>query len=219
MSSSVESVGQGRVFLEALYTALRLIRENPAGTSTVRKALDRLSAACEPLLDPVGELRLRVVRQSLYLYEERLESDIENFVFYGHVHGTLEGAGIGVIVLNGIPSRADWNTFLALVVRISGPQDDPTKIARLRKAMASRSVRHIEVEPPLAGGADFPGELERRTAAKRTYVESVAISKELFNGTRMGRSANVKQVKQAVQNIVEGVLHNEASLGGLSILR
>ena len=160
-----------------------------------------------------------MVRQSLYLYEERLESDIENFVFYGHVHGTLEGAGIGVIVLNGHPTRADWKTFLSLVVRMSGPQDDPTKTVRLGKAMASRSVRHIEVEGPVAGTAGFPGEMERRTAAKRTYEESVAISKELFNGTRMGRSANVKQVKQAVQNIVEGVLHNEASLGGLSTLK
>ena len=178
MSTSVEyGVEQGRDFLEALYTALRLIRENPIGTSTVRRALDRLSAACEPLLDPVGELRLRVVRQSLYLYEQRLESDIDNFVFYGHVHGTLEGAGIGVIVLTGIPTRDDWKTFLALVVRMSGPQDDPTKTVRLLKAMASRSVRHIEVEPLLAGGTDFPGETERRTAARRTYEESVEIGR------------------------------------------
>ena len=75
------------------------------------------------------------------------------------------------------------------------------------------------MEPPVAGGADLPGEIERREAARRTYQRSVAVSKELFNGARLGRSASVKEVKHAVQNIVDSVLQDEASLGGLSTLK
>jgi len=85
--------------------------------------------------------------------------------------------------------------------------------------MASRSVRGIEVEPLAAGGLDLPGEIERREAAKRTYERSVAVSRELFDGTRLGRGASVREVKHAVQGIVDAVLHDEASLGGLSTLR
>lgn len=150
MSHSAESqASHGRALLAALYSALRLTRESSAGSSALKRTLDLLSPACEPLLDYAGVLRLRVLRQSLYLNDERLESDIENFVFYGHVHGTLRDAGVGVVTLEGLPSRSDWQTFLALVVRVSGPQDDPTKTVKLRRAMASRGVRHIDVEPPL----------------------------------------------------------------------
>ena len=47
----------------------------------------------------------------------------------------------------------------------------------------------------------------------------MAISKELFQGARLGRSANVKEVRHAVEDIVDAVLDHEASLGGLSTLK
>src|SRR5207302_532896 len=44
-------------------------------------------------------------------------------------------------------------------------------------------------------------------------------TKEVINSIRMGRTANVKKVKRAVQAIVDQVLNNEASLMGLTTLR
>lgn len=208
-----------RLFLRALYGALRAVRESPSGSARVRHAVDQLTQACEPVWGTDGTLRIRVVRSSLYLGDIRLESDIENFVFHRHVLAVLQGAGVGIVRVTRAPPASEWAAFLTLVVGLSDPKDDPTKTVKLRQAMAARSVRRIEVEPPVAGGADLPGEVERRAAARRTYEESVRISRDLFNGTRMGRSANVKEVKQAVQNIVDAILDNETSLGGLSALK
>ncbi|MCH7992113.1 MAG: HD domain-containing protein [Gemmatimonadetes bacterium] len=208
-----------RSFLQALHEALRTLRAHGTDTAKGRRALNRLRAACDPLLDSERRLQIRIVRQSLYLNGSALVSDIENFVFYEHVLDTFRRAGIGVVTLTGLPTRRDLETFLGLVVRLSNLEDDPNKTTKLRQALTAQSVRGIAIDPPIAGGAELPGEEERKTAAKRTYEESVAISKELFNGTRMGRSANVKQVKHAVQNIVDGVLNSEASLGGLSTLK
>lgn len=208
-----------RPFLRAWYAALKAIGSNAIGTREARQSVDRLRVSCDGFVDDDGEIRLRVLRRSLYVNGDRLPDDIESFVFHGHVLSMFKGAGVGVVVLNGIPTRRDLEAFLSLVVRLSGPEDDPTKTVKLRRAMTSRGVQNISVEPPVAAGASLPGEEEWRAAAKRTYEESVAISKELFNGTRMGRSANVKQVKHAVQSIVDGVLNNEASLGGLSTLK
>jgi HD-GYP domain-containing protein (c-di-GMP phosphodiesterase class II) len=47
----------------------------------------------------------------------------------------------------------------------------------------------------------------------------VAVTKEVISSIRMGRTANVKKVKRAVQAIVDQVLNNEASLVGLTTLR
>jgi HD-GYP domain-containing protein (c-di-GMP phosphodiesterase class II) len=116
------------------------------------------------------------------------------------------------------PTPRDWQLFLSLLVR-AGPDERPDRTDSLRAHMAARSVRGIEVEPPAAGTSDLPGEAERREAAKRTYHRSVEVSRELFNGARLGRGARVTEVRQAVQDIVDAVLHNEASLGGLSTLR
>jgi len=208
-----------QVFLRAFYHALHTVRIKGIATEETRKALDRFRAACDPVLDDSRQVQIRIVRRSLHLGGAALDSDVENFVFYAHVLDTLKGAGIGVLTMTGLPTRRDLQVFLGLVVRLSDPDDDPSRTVKLRRALDSQGVRGIEIGPPIAGGANLPGEEGRKEDALRTYEESVAISKELFNGTRMGRSGNVKQVQHAVQNIVDGVLNDEASLGGLSALK
>lgn len=203
--------------LAALYRALRMVRLHPIETLDVRATLDGLEQKARAVRTAAGRLELRVVRQSLYLNGERLESGIENYVFYDHVLKSFQNAGVGVLRV-AEPTSRDWQVFLSLLVR-AGPDVDPTKAEELARQMASRGVRGFEVELPVAGAADLPGEAERREAAKRTYQRSVAVSKELFNGARLGRGASVREVKHAVQNIVDAVLNNEASLGGLSTLK
>lgn len=209
----------GEAFLAALYHALRAVRLRGIATSETRTALDRLRAACDPVLGPDRRVELRLVRRSLYLNGSALESDMENFVFHAHVLETLRGAGIGTLELRGLPPRRDLQVFLALVVRLSDPDDDPTRAVKLRRALAAQAVRTVDVAPPVAGGVDLPGESRLREAARRAYEESVAASRELFAGTATGRTANVKQVKLAVQSLVDGVLGNESALGGLSALK
>lgn len=205
-------------FLKYFYHAIRSVRIKGVATGSTTKALDGLRTACDPLTSG-GTLELRVVRRSLYLNRELLSSDVENFVFHAHVLDTLSSAGIGVLAFSRVPTRRELQIFLGLIVRLASPDDDPTRTVKLARALESQGVRSVSVQPPIAGGAALPGEEERKAAARRTYEESVAISRELFNGTRMGRSANVKKVKHAVQAIVDGVLDNEASLGGLSALK
>ena len=45
------------------------------------------------------------------------------------------------------------------------------------------------------------------------------MTREVINSLRLGRTANVKRVKRAVQAIVDQVLNNESSLLGLTTLR
>jgi HD-GYP domain-containing protein (c-di-GMP phosphodiesterase class II) len=55
--------------------------------------------------------------------------------------------------------------------------------------------------------------------AKRTYSKGVAVTKEVVNSIRLGRTPSIKRVKQAVQLIVDQGLSNETSLVGLTALR
>ena len=55
--------------------------------------------------------------------------------------------------------------------------------------------------------------------AKRTYAQGVAVTKEVVNSVRMGRTSSLKKVKRAVQMIVDQVLTNETSIMGLTTLR
>lgn len=207
-----------RNLVHGLYHAVHQARLKGMSSEVTRGAIEQLRAAATPYVKGPG-LELRVVRRSLYLNQKAVVQDVENFVFYRHVVDMLRRAGIGILTFESVPSVRDLQMFLGVVARHSEPGEDPSRASRLAETLTQQGVRTIRVQPPVAGVATLPGERERREAARRTYEESIAISRELFNGTRMGRSANVKKVKLAVQAIVDGVLNDEASLGGLSALK
>ena len=58
-----------------------------------------------------------------------------------------------------------------------------------------------------------------KEVAKKTYAQSVAVTKDLMTSVRMGRSANIKKIKRVVQGIVDQILNEETSLIGLTTIR
>ncbi len=58
-----------------------------------------------------------------------------------------------------------------------------------------------------------------KEAAKRTYSQSVAVTKECMDSVRMGQAPNIKKIKRVVQTIVDQILNEETSLIGLTTIR
>jgi HD-GYP domain-containing protein (c-di-GMP phosphodiesterase class II) len=58
-----------------------------------------------------------------------------------------------------------------------------------------------------------------KEAAKRTYAQSVSVTKDVINSVRMGKSPNIRKIKRVVQGIVDQILNEESSLMGLTTLR
>jgi HD-GYP domain-containing protein (c-di-GMP phosphodiesterase class II) len=216
--SSTDPTTDAREMLRALYQSIRIVRLHRIETFDVREALEHMCDVAERTLGRTGAFELRVVRQSLYFNGERLQRRIENYVFYGGVLSALSRAGVGVLRLEQSPTARDWRLFLGLLIE-SSPNEDTDSVEVLRKQASRSGVEGIEIDPPTGGALALPGEQERREAAKRTYERSVAVSKDLFQGARLGRATNVKEVKHAVEGIVDSVLNHEASLGGLSTLK
>jgi HD-GYP domain-containing protein (c-di-GMP phosphodiesterase class II) len=135
------------------------------------------------------------------------------------VLGALKRAGAGVVRCEEAPASHEWEVFLTSLLFVGEADETQGRISRLQRRGTERLVRHIFVGPPVEGEGQLPDQLRRREAAKQTYARSVAVTKELFQGARMGRTANLKEVRHALHNIVDQVLDNEASLSGLSTLK
>ena len=210
---------EGRALVHLLYRALNELARAPTAIAAMKTALTQIESLTRSVAERHGELQLHVVRRLLYLNKVRIPSDLENFVAFDYVLGTLKRSGIGALRVSGLVGTKEWRTFLNQLHQFSGPGHDPGRILELQRALATRNLGGLIVEEPLLGAVDFEGEVARRRAAKQTYERSIAVSKDLFKGTRMGRGANVKQIKQAVQGIVDQVLTDETSLGGLSALK
>jgi HD-GYP domain-containing protein (c-di-GMP phosphodiesterase class II) len=209
----------GRDFLVVLYTAFRSLKLYPIENAQVQKALDDLAATTKHLLDVEKELELRLQSEFIFVNATRLRLDLDNYASFSHILGVLRQCGIGAVHIDEGVDRRELQIFVSLLLSYAAKEANPNKVFELGQKLTDGGVSFITVEPPLETEEDVEEEERQKEAAKRTYARSVAVTKEVISSIRMGRTANVKKVKRAVQAIVDQVLNNEASLVGLTTLR
>src|SRR2546427_95626 len=209
----------GRDFLIVLYTAFRSLKLYPIENTQVQKALDDLAATTKHLLDVEKELEIRLQGEFIFVNSTRLRLDLDNYASFSHILNVLQQCGIGAVRLDEGVDRRQLQVFVSLLLVYAAKEANPNKLFELSQKLTDGGVSHVSVEPPLEAEEDVEEEERQKEAAKRTYARSVAATKEVINSIRMGRTANVKKVKRAVQAIVDQVLNNESSLVGLTTLR
>jgi HD-GYP domain-containing protein (c-di-GMP phosphodiesterase class II) len=211
--------GAGRTFLVTLYTSLRSLKLYPLENSQVQKSLDDLTTSVGTLLDREKEIELRVTGEFIFVNATRLRLDLDNYASFSHVLGILKAVGVGLIRAVEGADRRDWTTLLSLLLAVSARDATVNRFFELTTKLNEAGVTRLSVEPPFESEASEEEEERAKEQAKRTYQRSVAVTKEVINSVRMGRTASVKKVKRAVQAIVDQVLSAESSLVGLTTLR
>ncbi len=208
----------GRDFLLTFYGSLRTLKLYPVENEQVQRSLDDLTNAADNILSMDDELEIRTTGEFIFVNGTRLRLNLDNYASFSHVLGTLRQCGVGVVRADSSVERTEWQVFVSLLLAAATREATPNRLAELEEKMAQGGITHIVVEPP-AEGEEAEDEERTKEMAKRTYERSVAVTREVVNSVRMGRSANVKKVKRAVQGIVDQVLNNETSLMGLTTIR
>jgi HD-GYP domain-containing protein (c-di-GMP phosphodiesterase class II) len=209
----------GREFLVVLYATLRSLKLYPIENAQVQKSLDDLAAAARHLLDVERELEVRLQGEFIFVNSTRLRLDLDNYASFSHILGVFRQCGVGAVrIVEGV-DRRQLAVFVSLLLSFAATEAAPGKIHDLGQKMIEGGITRIAIEPPVETEENLEESERQKEAAKRTYTQGVAVTREVVNSIRMGRTANVKRVKRAVQAIVDQVLNNESSLIGLTTIR
>ena len=210
--------GAGREFLVTIYTTLRSLKLYPLENPVVQRALDDLARTAQAIIAREQEIELRVTGEFIFVNSTRLRLDLDNYASFSHVLSVLKGSGVGLVRAEEGADKREWTSFLSLLLAAAG-RESPNRLSELVARMHGATIQHIAVEPPIEADDAGEDEEQQKEQAKRTYQRSVAVTKEVINSVRMGRTASVKKVKRAVQAIVDQVLADESSLVGMTTLR
>jgi HD-GYP domain-containing protein (c-di-GMP phosphodiesterase class II) len=208
-------------FLPALYEAIRTVKLHPVETAEVRQNLEDLAEAASVIFSLDAAFEMRIRGRLLYLNASRLYLDLENFASFSLVVAALTDAGVAWLRLGKPAGGGEWKAFISEVLRFGAPEyepEGPEGVEGLRRALVECGVVNIKIGSPEDGETPFANEVERRRVAKQTYESSVAVTTDLLDGSRMGRSAHLKEMKQAVRSIVDQVLNNEVASVSLATL-
>ena len=207
---------QGRVLIIALYSALRATRLYPIGHASVKKALDDLAAGARDILEGETELELRVSGEFIFVNGTRLRLDLDNYAAFSHVLSMFRVNGVGHVRVSPAVEHRDWQLLVSLL-QGGGAGSPADRLHELADRLAAAGVTSLQLgEPAEESGEDREKSRER---AKRTYAQSVAVTKDLMTSVRIGRSPNIKRIKRVVQGIVDQILTEETSLIGLTTIR
>ena len=103
-----------------------------------------------------------------------------------------------------------------LLVQAHG-RSAPSRFEQLTGKLTAANVHRSSWVRRMWGGRGAGDREQVKEAAKQTYAQSVAVSKEVIHSVRMGRAPNVKKLKRIVQAIVDQILNEETSLFGLTL--
>ncbi|HXV91281.1 MAG TPA: HD domain-containing phosphohydrolase [Gemmatimonadales bacterium] len=209
----------GREFLVVLYATLRSLKLYPIENAQVQKSLDDLAASARHLLDVERELEIRLQGEFIFVNSTRLRLDLDNYASFSHILSVFRQCGVGAVRIAEGVDRRQLAVFVSLLLSFAATEATPGKIHDLGQKMIEGGVTLIVIEPPVETEENLEESERLKEAAKRTYTQGVAVTREVVNSIRMGRTANVKRVKRAVQAIVDQVLNNESSLIGLTTIR
>ena len=208
----------GRTFMIAFYAALRAIKLYPLEHTAVQKTLAELSQIAEELRAAEGELEFRVSGEFIFINATRLRLDLSNYATFGHILTLCKLSGIGAIHVGPRGSARDWTFLLSLL----GGETQSSPAARLTEISSRLNEAKIEtftLDAPTETQTDREFNEEAKAAANRTYSQSVAVTKDVINSVRIGKTPNIRKIKRVVQGIVDQVLNEETSLIGLTAIR
>ncbi|MBI4521268.1 MAG: HD domain-containing protein [Gemmatimonadetes bacterium] len=215
MTQTTDFQLRGRQFLQAMYASLQALRLYPLENLAVQNSIDELHDVVRRWVDAEGQIEMRLVGDFFFLNEIRIRLTVTTSATFGAVLQALKAHGIGSIAIRREIQRSEWPPFLSQLLR-PGEGDDP--FAAFLERMHGH-IQHIDVRPAKAMELSESEVNLRKAAAKRTYVQSVKVARDLFSDLRASRPANVRKVKRGVQELVDQVLGNEPWILGTITLR
>ncbi len=208
----------GRQLIVTIYGAMRVIRLYPPENEAVKNALHDLVAAAGALLEHDQEMELRASGEFIFVNSTRLRLDLDNYASFSHLLSVLRKCGVGTVRLSSAAGPRDWLVLLSQLMTLSASGEEVT-VHDVAERLDAAGITAFELGPPPATDDDSDFMRRAREAAKRTYSQSVAVTREVMGSVRMGQAPSIKKIKRVVQTIVDQILNEETSLIGLTTIR
>ena len=178
----------GRDLLLAVYGALRTVKLYPPDNPVVQKTMDEILRLVQDFIRVEHELELRVSGEFLFVNATRLRLDLDNYASFSRIITVFREAGVGLCRVHETCTTRDWVVFLNLIQAGSGEPD--ARLEAMEAKLVEAKVTTIEIGPP--SEVDEAIRQKSKEAAKRTYSQSVSVTKDVINSVRMGKSPNTE---------------------------
>jgi putative nucleotidyltransferase with HDIG domain len=221
----------GTQLVSQVNVLLRTVRSH-GGANT---ALDRPVAAIRTLVEALGHdnpVTLRVQEGFVFLGDQHLKTTSALMPIFASFIDALAALGVGGIVVKREATDAELRKFAELFVAVPFGEGG---VEKLRARLSEANIENVSLEAPRqarkedtaaglsgsglarASGAAKAGRIRQR--ARGAYARAGVALAQLNQNARSGGTIHFRQAKRAIQNIVDMLLKDSATVLGLTTLR
>lgn len=211
---------RARAYLTALYSATRAIRLYPVENAAVQKALTELNVTAAAIKQHADGCELHGVGAYLFVNDTRIRLMMDNYAAVSGILTVLRQAGIGGFALTTIPPSSAWIVLLSFLQSPPEEVAEADRFAALEQRLMQAGVAEFELRS--LADAREPEADEAVTSierARQTYARTMHVSREVMASARLGKSRGLRRAKRAVQDIVDAIITDSASMMGMTNLR
>jgi HD-GYP domain-containing protein (c-di-GMP phosphodiesterase class II) len=217
VSSPLQTLG--RELVQNLFVALRSAQLYEPSNATLRSAAKRLVDTIEELVRIDGLARLDVGGSTLLVNDQRVRSELRTHSIHMNLIRFLRTLGVGGFKWSQPFTIIHATRFVSALSRLEHTAEDAS-LELVQQELTAAGVTGVELLPPQAESTDElridPNDRDR---AERTYRHTVAVTSQLMESVRSGRTLQRHRVRRAVQSIVDQIMEDETLLLGLTNLR
>ncbi|MFB3885939.1 MAG: HD-GYP domain-containing protein [Thermodesulfobacteriota bacterium] len=191
--------------------------KNAALLQFIQESLQTINA----LIQKDGTLSLRIVKDDLFLNDQRLHYSVEGFTSFKYLLTHWKKRLIGQVTFKGALDEKNLKEFVyALMSMEEGRQENATALADL---LVNRGIESIEVDPLEVTEEEDETVLKKKEehveVAKKVFFETVGTVKETITHIKEKQHANVRKLKRLAQKTVHLVMEDETILLGMTTIK
>jgi len=176
------------------------------------------------LIEQQGSIALKIVKQDLFLNDQRLRYSVEGFTSFKYLMTQWKKRLIGEIIFQASLDERMLREFVYTFMSLEEGQEENTTL--FTKQLASKNIHSIEVHPlevsEEEGEEDGVFTLQKeepQEVGKKVFFETIGTIKEVITHIKGQQHAEVRKLKRLAQKAVHLVMEDESILLGMATIK
>ncbi len=173
------------------------------------------------LIQREGVLSLKVMKDDLFLNDQRLRYSVEGFTSFKYLLTQWKKRLIGEVIFKSLVEEEMLRDFIYALIHLEEGRED--NLALLREQLTNRQITSIEVNPlEVVEGEEKAFTLQKedhREIGKKVFFETIGTIKEVITHIKGKQHADIRKLKRLAQKAVHLVVEDEPILLGMTTIK
>jgi HD-GYP domain-containing protein (c-di-GMP phosphodiesterase class II) len=211
----------GNNLVTKFHVLMRISRTYDSKNVALSQFIQESLKTINNFIEREGSFGLKIIRDDLYLNEQRLRYSVEGFTSFKYILTQWKKRFIGEVIFKEAVNEETLRAFIYTMVELEeGREDNPTLF---NEKMTQQGVASIRVNPleSFEGGdglyAARKGDIQE--VGKKIFFETIGTIKEVMTQIRGDQHADVRKLKRLVQKTIHVLMEDESILLGLTTIK